>query len=163
MPIFGQNSILNGFIPKFLLKTPLDGQILVWDSDVNGFVNASPTNYLVTGLTPEERKQFNLMKQWFQLFGNSFKVPDESENDPITATALSGTVTLQGSADTIWYTANVEWGDGVVAQISNTAPQADFIKTHTYSTSGTYTIKLTFVNAFGLGETITKTITISLA
>lgn len=60
MPIFGQNSILNVFVPKFLLKTPLDGQILVWDSDINGFVNVSMPNQ--TAAIADLQSQINALK-----------------------------------------------------------------------------------------------------
>ena len=52
MPIFGQNSILNVFVPKFLIKVPVQGQILSYDGDEKAFVNTNLPNYsaVIAGL-----------------------------------------------------------------------------------------------------------------
>lgn len=41
MSIVGNNSILNQYVPTFLINNPLDGQSVLYDSTVKAFVNQS--------------------------------------------------------------------------------------------------------------------------
>ena len=41
--IVGMNSLINAYVPTFLIKNIMDGQTLVYDSTRRAFVNAAPS------------------------------------------------------------------------------------------------------------------------
>lgn len=140
MSITGQNAILNQFSPKFVLKAPLAGQTLIWDTVINGFTNQSVVG-LGTGAF-----EFAMMKQAYLNNGMTFNVAV-----PRLSTSMSGsTVTLSISSINPGMSYQILWGDGAM---DHGIGYIGIGFTHTYISHTLFTITVNITNPYGVGST----------
>lgn len=148
MSIIGQNSIINQFVPKFVLKAMLDGQILVWDSNKNAFVN-QPYRMIQGGLSIDERRQFEMLRLMYLESGATFTAPVFNVTTTQYATRsynllITSTTPATGGS--------ISWGDSTSSVFT---AYSDDVFSHTYSQSIEYTITVTLTNVYG-STTFTK-------